>query len=112
MIIEKQSITVIQRALAKQNIEVNFDVANMIFRDLVNNDVPMSKKEMKKARQQFNREATNTMQSYKDHLAQKLEEVNLVLRDKPSYIPSGLWKWLTNKFVDVSKLQIKLSTEK
>lgn len=61
-----------------------------------------SSKEAKKAGQKFRREARNIFAEYQKSLADKLDEVRLVIRPRPRFFPRRVWLWLTNIFIDLS----------
>lgn len=61
-----------------------------------------SAKEAKKAGQKFRREARNIFAEYQRDLFKKLEEVRVVIRPKPRWIPRPMWLWFADIFVDLN----------
>lgn len=109
MIIEKQSAEVLKKSLAQYGVEITFEVAQQVHRDLVRNDIPMSRKEMKKARQQYHREANKMFQGYEDKLIDRFGKIEEILKDKPKYFPQFLWAVLSGIFINKEKVETKLS---
>lgn len=59
-------------------------------------------KEAKKAGQKFRREARNIFSEYQKALFKKLEDVRILIRPKPRFIPRKVWLWFADIFVDLN----------
>lgn len=57
-------------------------------------------KEAKKAGQKFRREARNIFAEYQKSLADKLDEIRLIIRPRPFWMPRKVWLWFADFFVD------------
>lgn len=63
-----------------------------------------SAKEAKKAGQKFRREAKSIFADYQKSLVKHLNEMRLVLRPRPRYVPKPVFDWARNFFMDTSRL--------
>lgn len=61
-----------------------------------------SAKEAAKAGQKFRREARNIFADYQRDLFKKLDEVRLIIRPRPTWMPRKVWLWFANIFVDLN----------
>lgn len=61
-----------------------------------------SGKEAAKAGQMFRREARSIFAEYQKSLMQKLDEVRVIIRPRPRWVPRAAWLWLANIFVDLN----------
>ena len=58
----------------------------------------------KKLVQAARREARNAMKGYRDSLSERLSVFNDVLRDRPFFMPRFLWRWISNRVIDLDKI--------
>lgn len=60
-----------------------------------------SGKQAAKAGQKFRREARDIFAEYENGLKKKLEELRVIVRIKPRWIPRPVWLWFADIFVDL-----------
>lgn len=76
---------------------------------LTSSSIPHSPKEARKAAQKYSREARRVIGGYQQELKGKLAHLNDVLRKKPKWVPSRVWRICANWFIDISRVEMPLS---
>ncbi len=61
-----------------------------------------SAKEAKKASQKFRREANTIFSEYRNNLMKKLDEMRIIIKPRPRWMPRKVWMWFSNIFVDLN----------
>ena len=62
----------------------------------------LSKKEAVVLGQKYRREARRIFAEYQQALFKKLENVRILIRPRPRYMPRKVWLWIANIFVDLN----------
>lgn len=104
-LVENRMTEVVLATLKRQGVTVTDEQARNVVRQIVTEDMPTTKKEMKKASQKYNRQARKQLGNYADELTKRFAVFNQTLKKRPKWIPQRVWRWLGGFFIDVEKLQ-------